>query len=111
MFPLISAATVKFLLSKGANKKLKLSAAAGPHAGKIPLDLVEPTNTEIRAARESPPWMPASIKRLFTPECASLRGASPITTDFLFCVFAVGDNLAEETQLGEEILSRDYAKK
>jgi len=66
-------ATVKFLLSKGANRKLKLSAAAGPHAGKTPLDLVEPTNTEIRAA--------------------------------------LGDNLAEETQLGEEILSRDYAKK
>ena len=55
--------------------------------------------------------MQASIIRLFIPECVSLRGASPITTDFLFCVFAVGDNLAEETQLGEEILSRDYAKK
>jgi hypothetical protein len=45
------------------------------------------------------------------PECASLRGASPIIPDFSFCVFAVGDNLAEETQLGEEILSKDYAKK
>lgn len=54
-FPsLIPAATAKFLISRGANKKLKLSAAAGPNAGKTPLDLVEKENLEIRAARESP---------------------------------------------------------